>query len=719
MKNTSLPEILLGLINSGVIVLDESSNIVTWNTWMEQHSGKESDAVTDKNIFDVIPEIKGSRIERAIGKALKFNCPSVLSAKLINASFPLYKIQVISRSARERLVQSILIKPFQSADGKQHCIISIFDISNADRRENALRKQTQLLNKVVGELQEKDYELRMMFENVQNGILVFDRTGTILNQNPAVRKMPASTKDSIIGNNIAEHIEAFANDSGKFDLAIAEELFNERTSEFESSFKCDGSKPINIALTVNTIPELGNNGFNFFVFFRDISAEKEAEQRLIQLAKYDTLTDLPNRVLFLELVNHAIATHKRDKGKFNIFFIDVDKFKLINDTYGHDFGDELLIEIATRLNSICRESDVVARWAGDEFMLLLEHQCASRSAISVAEKILGSISQPVHMGEHTIFPSCSIGIAGYPNDAEDAMTLIKYADNAMYRSKQEGRNLFRFFTQKMNDAMQQRLKLESEMCNAIEEDQLILHYQPQINVNTGMVYGVEALVRWQHPTSGLIYPSAFLPIAEESALIRQIGEWVFKRALEDASRWRQMKGNTLPISINVAASHFKHIGLVSTLSNIIASIGIPASSIILEITETNLLEDKASILSQIRALKAMGIRIALDDFGTGYSSLSYLRKLPIDILKIDRSFLIDATKDKASAHIISAIIELSHALNLDVIAEGIETKEQLDMLKLEQCDKAQGFYVAKPMELQHFSEWYDSYNVTPIRGNMG
>lgn len=714
----SLPNTILGLLNSGIVVLNAQSNIVTWNAWMEEHSGFSASDVLNKSIYEIVPEIKGSRIERAINKAIDFNCPSILSAKLIDASFPLFRVQVISRSKGERLVQSILIKPFETDEDGQHCVISIADISTSDRRESALRHQSDFLSKLVEQLKEKDHQLRMLFEHAQNGILIFDNTGTIISQNPSVERMVRIENLNLEGENIAHVIEAFSTQLGGFSEANMDKLLGEQEKEFESILQVENSNPVEIAFTINSIPEVEDKQY-YFSFFRDIGAEKAAERRLIRLAKYDALTDLPNRTLFYEILDRAIASHAKDNQKFNVFFIDLDKFKSVNDTYGHAFGDEFLKKIGQRLQSTCRSSDIVSRWSGDEFVLLFEKEGNNRSAISIAEKLIELVAQPIEIDGSKIIPSCSIGIASYPNDADSAELLIKHADNAMYQAKADGRNRFRFFTQEMNEVMMYRLSLERELAQAIENDEFVLHYQPQISIKTGEINGVEVLLRWQHPEQGLLYPKEFLHIAEESLLVKDIGNWVFKNAIEAAARWLNAKGDTISISINVAAVQFKDVDIIPNLLQIITSVGISPKNIILEITESALLEDSTMVINQINSLKALGIRIALDDFGTGYSSLSYLRKLPIDILKIDRSFLEDSTNDKVSAHIISAIVELSHALNLDVVAEGIETKEQLELLQLENCDKAQGFYLAKPMDFQQLSNWFDTHNVLSMAKYKG
>lgn len=702
----TLHEKIVEMLNTGIIVLEKDGCIVTWNQWITLRSGITEENVRGLPILEVLPELQNTRIARAINKALNYNSPSVLSAKLIDASFPLYKDAITGAKKPERLVQSIQIKPFfQERDG-QHCVISIFDISSSDLRERALRTQSTTLNKLVGKLQDKDYELKTLFQNTQNAIIIFDDTGKIFRANPAALNVLGYTPTELLklnavdilrGDEFEDETDQHIKDIIPIDQGEVEMLAIDKNED-----------EIFISASANVIP-YENKPTRYFVFFRDITERKVAEKKLHRLAKFDSLTKLPNRASFLEMVNQSIEFHRRLDNKLSVFFVDLDKFKNVNDSFGHSVGDQILVMAAERLSSCCRASDIVGRWAGDEFVLLINHQTHGRSAITVAEKLVEAFRQPFLVSHNRdIDIGCSIGVAQFPDDGESPENLISCADHAMYHAKSSGSNLFRFFTPEMNEQVHQRLKIEADLKTAIKDEQFCLYFQPQVNVVTGELIGVEALIRWQHPEQGLILPDSFITIAEECGLIVPIGNWVLKHAIETAAGWYKQGENPLKMSVNLSPRQFVDEGLPSKLHALLNATGLPPNYLVVEITEGHLLGNSASNVATLNSLKALGIKIAIDDFGTGYSSLSYLRNLPVDIIKIDREFLIDSGTDKTSAHIVSAIIELSHALELEVVAEGVEYDEQLQLLKKGGCDQAQGFFLGKPMGLEEFSHWFDA-----------
>jgi diguanylate cyclase (GGDEF)-like protein/PAS domain S-box-containing protein len=707
---TSLYRQIVDLVDAGVIVLSESGQVVHWNSWMEQCSGLKDERVVGHKLEQVFPEIGQSRIARGIHKALKMNSPSVLSSKLLDASFPLYRKMITGLRPSERLVQSILIKPFYSEGEGQMCVISIFDISSSDMRERALRTQSSMLSRLVADLQQKDHELMTLFANTQNGILIFDRQGLVLKANPAAARIYDLSQEALCQRKIwtlLADISAghFVDEHSDDDI---EQLLPGTDEEREmSGYRGDGTL-IPLSVSANSIP-FSDRPRRFFVFIRDITEKKRAEAQLYRMARFDGLTGLANRDSFSEILTRELFSHVRQHSALSVCFIDLDRFKTVNDTFGHEYGDQLLCQVAERLRVCCRESDSIARWSGDEFVLLLPQQNHQRSAITVAEKILASIARPFQIHGHQVFVSCSIGIAQYPDDGLDAERLIFCADQAMYQAKSDGKGLFRFFTPEMNERTLQRLKIEQELRIALDENQFELYYQPQIDVISGNMVGVEALIRWHHPEHGLMYPCSFIEIAEDCGLIAPIGNWVLLQAFETASRWYKREGNPLTMSINISPRQFVDESLVYTVSKLVSSIGFPAERIVLEITEGHLVGQGNEGLAAIRALKLLGVRIAIDDFGTGYSSLAYLRTLPVDIIKIDRQFLEGAVNNPVDANIVSAIIELSHALNLEVLAEGIEYLSQMDLLRLKGCDQAQGYFIGKPMALGDLMNWYGEY----------
>jgi len=676
---------------------------------MDKRSGLKDVNVRGTPLMDIFPELKGSRIDRSIHKALEFNSPSVLSAKLINASFPLYNESIISKKNHQRIVQSILTKPLVY-ENQQCCVISIFDISSSDLRERALRTQSSMLTQLVSELREKDYELKTIFNNTQNAIIIFDSDGLILNANPAAETIIGIDKEQLSKRYIFDHIDHLAKHlfEGKHPEADKRIQHNlpDYGHEQEMILLNKNGKQVPVQVSFNIIP-YDDECCRYYIFFRDITRQKKAEEKLYRMARYDSVTGLYNRATFVEKLEESIRFHQREVRNLSIFFIDLDRFKNVNDKLGHNAGDEVLKLVAERINKVCRNCDTLARWAGDEFVLLLENQAHQRSAITVAEKIISAFQQPFQVSNTEVYTGCSIGIAQFPEDSLTAQGLISSADQAMYRAKSEGKGVFRFFTSAMNEKMILRLQTEAELRHAISNGEFVLQYQPQINVDTNEISGVEALIRWEHPQKGLLQPDSFISIAEDCGMIAEIGDWVLQEAISMSAQWQKRYGTPLIMSINLSPRQFMDDALVGKVKRLIDAVGLNASHLVLEITENDLISDRRSANIILDSLKTLGVRIAIDDFGTGYSSLAYLRTLPVDILKIDREFLVNSSPGNTDSHIIAAIIDLAHALQLEVIAEGIETLSQLDLLKTQQCDMAQGYFIGRPMKFEHLLDWHN------------
>lgn len=436
----------------------------------------------------------------------------------------------------------------------------------------------------------------------------------------------------------------------------------------------------------------------------DITERKEHESQLNYLANHDALTNLPNRNLLDDRILQAIAQAQRGKHKFGLLLLDLDRFKNINDGYGHIFGDELLLTVAEQLNKSVRESDTVARLGGDEFVILLSPLKTHEEIYPVVRRLLNIFSLPFTIGNTDLYTSTSIGIAVFPDDGSDTDTLLKNADIAMYRAKELGRNGFQFFETDMSAHATERLELENALRGAIEREEFVLYYQPQTDIKTGMVSSVEALIRWQHPKLGLLGPDKFLKIAEDTGLIIPIGAWVLKTACSHARGWRDAGMSSHRISVNISAKQFWEGQLVKTVQRVLQETGISPGDLELEITETVFLRDINETIRTIHELRDMGTIVSMDDFGTGYSSLTYLRMLPIEKLKIDGSFIQDMSKTGRSSILLSQIIQLAHAMNLEVVAEGVETEEEYDFLVANQCDVAQGFYLHKPITSQELED---------------
>jgi len=432
---------------------------------------------------------------------------------------------------------------------------------------------------------------------------------------------------------------------------------------------------------------------------------KRYQEQLEHQANYDVLTGLPNRNLLQDRLKRAVFA-QRDARPIAVVFIDLDHFKFINDSLGHTQGDKLLAIIAERLASIVREGDTVARLGGDEFVLVLNDQNKEDVIFRAMQRVLNKVSEPMTIDGQELYITCSAGVSLYPADAPDVETLLKNADVAMYRAKEHGRNNFQFYTPEMNDLANERLALEHSLRRALERNELLLHYQPKVNLETGMIVGAEALLRWQHPEWGLIAPERFIPIAEETGLIVQIGAWVIRTACNQARLWQDAGLPPVVMSVNLSARQFRQESFVKVVTQILHETGLKPEQLEMELTESMLMHNANAAISILGGLKSLGVRLSLDDFGTGYSSLSYLSRLPIDTLKIDRSFVQHiGDQDECDNGILAqAIISLGHSLNLTVIAEGVETGEQLQFLKAHQCDEVQGFYFCKPTVAGEFAK---------------
>ena len=460
-------------------------------------------------------------------------------------------------------------------------------------------------------------------------------------------------------------------------------------------------KEFHVILNINVGRNQITNSLHFVCVFSDISAQKAAEKKLRYLANYDYLTDLPNRSLLLERIQSAMESSKRESKTIALFFIDLDRFKQVNDSLGHDCGDLLLVEVSRRLSELSRINDTVARIGGDEFVLLLETTRSIGFLGTIAQKVIASIEQPVKLQEHTVSIGASIGIALFPADAGDSSALLRHADIAMYHAKQLGRNTFQFFTPRMNHEASQRLEKESNVKLAYANDEFFNHYQPIIDANRGKAVGFEMLMRWQSK-QGLIAPAGFITIAEELNLIIPMTEAALERGLIDLKKWHQQRPK-LYLSVNLSPQHFAKEGLVDYISTLLETHDLPAHLLKIEVTESALFSEPEKAIQTMNALSSLGVILALDDFGTGFSSLSYLKQLPLDIIKIDRTFISGIGIEKTDEAIVDATIVLAKRLNMHCIAEGVETAEQLVYLTERQCHYIQGYLYSKPVDAETIS----------------
>jgi diguanylate cyclase (GGDEF)-like protein len=428
--------------------------------------------------------------------------------------------------------------------------------------------------------------------------------------------------------------------------------------------------------------------------------QRRVEDMIKHQASHDRLTGLPNRMLFDDRLSLALAHTHRYGEMLAVVFLDLDGFKTVNDTLGHAVGDQLLKSVAERLRGCLRSGDILARWGGDEFTLLLSPISSAEDTAQIATEILETLNAPLQIDQQELYINASLGIALAPYHGEDADTLLKNADAAMYRAKQQGRNNYQLYTPAIGTKAQERLVLENNLYKALERQEFRLHYQPQIDLQTGEIVGMEALIRWQSRESGLISPSLFIPLAEEMGLIGSIGEWVLWTACAQNRAWQSLGLPPVRMAVNLSARQFQQKNLVKIIAQVLESTKLEPHYLELEITESIAMQDMNLTISVLRTLRSMGIQIAIDDFGTGYSSLSSLKHFPLDKLKIDQSFVRELVTDSYDAAIITAVVALGHGLKLEVIAEGVETQEQLKFLQSVKCDCVQGYYLSRPLPAQ-------------------
>ncbi|BCG46599.1 Diguanylate cyclase/phosphodiesterase [Citrifermentans bremense] len=540
--------------------------------------------------------------------------------------------------------------------------------------------------------------LAKIFNESGEAIVITDSENNIIETNVAFEQFTGYTREEALGKN-PKILK-----SGIEDITFYESMWRSilETNYWQGEIwdkRKDGTLYPKW-LTITAIKDRDNRITNYFASFSDITQRKEAEKRIEQLAHTDTLTTLPNRHTLVERLSQALEQAKRGSHQLAVFFIDLDRFKTINDTLGHHVGDLLLKEVASRLKSSLRAEDIVARFGGDEFVVVQPQIRSHLEPAHLAEKILQTVSSPYFLDNNAVYTSPSIGISVFPHDGGSVSELFKTADIAMYHAKAAGRNTYQMFTKEMHTAARQRLAMENNLRSAITNDEFVLHYQPQVEAITGKVTGLEALVRWQSPEAGLVSPDLFISIAEESGLILEIGRHVFEMACDQAAKWKKAGVPFEKISVNLSARQLQQPELPEILSSIMASYGVEPGMIELEVTESMTMERPVESVRILGVLKSMGIDLAIDDFGTGYSSLSYLKLFPVDKLKIDRSFVKDIETDPDDAAIASATIAMAHSLGKKVVAEGVETAAQLEFLVQEGCDIIQGYFFSKPLSAE-------------------
>ena len=577
-----------------------------------------------------------------------------------------------------------------AAGSPSHLIAVIEDISVRKQTEHALRESENLIKATIDALSDQ--------------ICVVDQNGALITANRAWRNfVTENSGGDEIGWVKRNYLNVENEDAGAADVHGAsafmlgmQQVLGGQRSEFAMQYQCTGLGEVRWFLTkITRFSSIGS--MRAVVSHEDITASKLAQDHLVVLAHFDALTALPNRGAFYERLANALLQASRSEWLLAVMFVDLDHFKLVNDSLGHAAGDSLLQEAVRRLTGCLRGNDTVGRLGGDEFGIFLPDLVAVTDATLLAQKIMTTLAEPFIIDGTEACVTCSVGIAMFPADGTDVDTLISSADTAMYRAKQLGRHAFQYFTDQMNHQMREHARLDAGLRKALAREQFFLEYQPQVDIETGHVVGVEALLRWQHPEIGLIAPTVFIPIAEETGLIVPIGEWVLRQACTQNLAWQNAGLAPVVIAVNLSARQFKHHDLSDMVRQVLQDTGMDGRYLELELTEGIVMDNAAVLIETMHRLKAFGVRLSLDDFGTGYSNLVYLKRFPLDMIKIDKSFIAGIVTDDEDRSIAATVIALGHGLKLRVIAEGVETVAQLAVLRQLGCDMMQGYLFSEPI----------------------
>ncbi len=581
------------------------------------------------------------------------------------------------------------VKAFEA--GGVDYVTKPFQVEEVLARINAhllLRVAQQQLAIQNSRLKASEVRYRRLFEAAKDGILLVDYgNGEITDVNASILKMLGYSRSDLLNKKLWE-AKPFKNVSA-CRTAFAELQSSEYVRFDHWTLEAQDDSVIDVEFVGNVYQVDGSKILQCNI--RDITDRKQAEARIHYMALHDALTGLPNRILLQDRLGQAIALACRNQKRVAVLMLDLDRFKHINDSLGHHIGDRLLEEVSMRLRACLRESDIVARLGGDEFVIALPSVSEKQDIEEVVRKILAALMEPFHIDGHELQIGGSIGIGQYPIDGDNAGTLLRAADTAMYEAKAQGRGGYWFFTPELNEATQRRVMLANDLRNACARGQFALHYQPQVSPNVGVITGVEALLRWYHPQHGLISPASFIPLLEELGLIVDVGRWVLKTACQQNVLWQKEGLAPLRMAVNLSAQQFYRGDIVRTVEEVLHETGMNPKWLELELTETLTLDDSETTINIMRSLKRLGVSLSLDDFGTGWSSLSYLRQFPLDRIKIDRSFMRDLPSQPGAEAVVKSIMSLARNLGLTCVAEGVETIEQLDYLQKHMCNEIQGY----------------------------
>jgi len=664
-------------LNEGIWVIDRYNNIQFVNPAMSEMLGYTVDDLLGKPVFDLLNIENQALLKKQIAER-KQGVPNE------------YEIELLHKDGHTVLIQVESAPMFDLQDNYDGLVEGIKDLTDIRHQQLKLK----MLSSAV--------------EQSGSMVMITDQNAAIEYVNPKVCTVTAYSKNELVGSNA----KIFRPDD--LDMEMISDLWatinsgNEWQGEIQLRKK-DGNS-IWVLMSVSSVTNERNQISHFVTVCEDVSQLKEAHLRMEELAYVDSLTGLANRVLFRDRLEQVLKGLARSKTSAALLYLDLDEFKRINDSMGHDVGDALLMKVAESLRQCVRHQDTVARMGGDEFVILLTDIDGMSGASAVARKIMQTMSLPVQLLKNDILITPSIGITLAPADSLNADILLKNADMAMYKAKSSGRNNFQFYTEEMNAKIVDHLTIETDLRQAIENDELYMKYQPKCDIKTKKMVGVEALVRWNHPVKGEMSPDYFIPIAETAGLMVKLGKWVLRAACKEMKQLEKQGMQDIELAVNLSTRQFRDPYLIETIQNVLNETGFKAVNLELEITETTLMEQIDLAVQLLDQIKALGISVTIDDFGTGYSSLNYLKRLPIDTLKIDKAFIDDIPEDKDDMEISSAVIAMAHKLRLKVVAEGVSTNDHWDFLKQNKCDIAQGYLLGKPMKAEELIDHCFEFN---------
>lgn len=703
------PFVLLENLPLGIFVLQRDMEVVYWNPCLENWTGIPREQIVGTQIGQTYPHLNNPKFIQYLQGIFEGGLPitffSEIHKHLIPCPLPdgnlrIQHTTVISIEAREEETSYLALFAIQDyTDILSH-------LQNHQNLQDLLQREKDAQSQTAEQLR-----LATRFcQNSNEAMVITDRQGTILDVNNAFCRITGYSREEVLGktNRILK--------SGRHDETFYQEMWRAVTEAGQWQGEIwDRHKDGNIYLkwiTISGILDEEGQTTHYMGISTDLTGIKQTEERLQQIVHHDALTGLANRVLLRDRLKQAIHFAHRYRQCVGVLIMDLDGFKTVNDTLGHSLGDMLLMEAARRISSCVRSSDTVARLGGDEFTVVLPEVGAAENVAVVAQKIITAIAEPFFLEGHEIYLTTSVGISTYPQEGDTCESLMKHADSAMYYAKERGKNNYQFFRKDMSGNISEKLEIGTKLRRSIVNNELFLHYQPRVDLRSGRIVGLEALIRWKHTKDGLIMPARFIPVAEETGMIVPIGEWVLREVCRQNIQWERSEMGPLRISVNLSARQFHHHDIQGTVEGVLQETGMSPKLLELEITESILMYNVDEAIQTMRRLKQMGISLSIDDFGIGYSSLNYLKRFPIDVLKIDRSFIIDLTRNSEDEAVVNTIIALAKNLKLKVVAEGVETESQIDFLLRTSCDEIQGFFFSKPLspdELEIFLAAYSDY----------